>query len=646
MGEQRIRIHRDPAELHEFTLALLDDLEVLERLIDGELIETDVRRIGAEQELFLVDRSWRPAPLAMELLEHLDAPCFTTELGRYNLEINLPPLQLGGDCLDRLHRLLDDHVGRVREAAGQRDADVVLTGILPTLRKSDLGLENLTPRNRYRLLNEAMQAARGRSWTLHLKGIDELHSRHDSVMLESCCTSFQVHLQVAPEEFAPLHNIAQAVTAPVLAVAANSPMLFGRRLWRETRIPLFQQSIDTRRTSDHLREASPRVRFGEDWVDGSILELFREDIVRFRMLLGAAIYEDPFDRLESSAAPELQALCVHNGTVYRWNRACYGVTDGKPHLRIEARALPSGPTTADEVANAAFFLGLVLGVRDVEPDIRRRLRFGHVRANFQAAASLGLDAQLRWTDGKVVPADELVRSVLLPVARQGLRDAGVDATGVERYLDIIEERVASRRNGARWILGSYARLRNRATRHQVLASLTADMVRHQTAGHPVHTWPWAELKGADHMRMDKLRVEDVMTTDVYTVGPDESIDLAGKVMEWKRVRHLPVEDTEERLVGLLSCFDVIRELGRRHREDREPTVTVADVMLSDPPHISPGAPVTEALELMAERGCDALPVVEGEHLAGIVSERDFIHLVARLISFGGEEDGEQTLDDH
>src|SRR5262249_24918575 len=156
-----------------------------------------------------------------------------------------------------------------------------------------------------------------------------------SVMLEACCTSFQVHYQVSAEEFVQLYNIAQAVTAPVLAAATNAPLLFGRRLWRETRIPLFQQAVDTRGASHHMRERSPRVSFGTRWVEQSVVELFQEDLARFRVLLGAALQEDSLVMLQKGQMPSLQALRIHNGTVYRWNRACFGFNDGKPHLRIE-----------------------------------------------------------------------------------------------------------------------------------------------------------------------------------------------------------------------------------------------------------------------------------------------------------------------
>jgi CBS domain-containing protein len=634
VGEQQVESRTDPRELRELTLALLDDLDALEQLIRQGAIESGVRRIGAEQELFLVDSAWRPAPLAMEVLERLEGEQFVTELGRYNLEINLPPLSYGGNCLSEMLRLIEDNIAEVRSAAAPLGAQPMLVGILPTLRKSDLTIDNMTPRPRYYALNEAMNALRGGPWLLHVKGLEELASRHDNVMLESCCTSFQIHLQVSPEEFAQRYNLAQAVTPVVLAAAVNSPILFGRRLWQETRIPLFQQSIDERRTGHHLREASPRVRFGERWVDDSILDILREDVVRFRILLSGDRSEAPHEVLARGEYPDLSALRLHNGTVYRWNRGCYGVGNGKPHLRIEMRALPSGPTPVDEMANAAFFFGLVLGLSDTVPDVRPVMPFDNARANFSAAAKRGLDAQLIWFGGERIPARELILEVLLPIAHQGLTDTGIDPGEATRFLDIIEDRVAGGHTGARWQLGSFARLTGRgATRNQVTTAVTAAMAENQASGEPVHTWPWARLEGARTMDPAKLRVEDIMTSDLYTIGPEEPVDLVGKIMEWKSIRHIPVEDRDHRVVGMLSCFHVLRYLGERGPSRTAPPAS--ELMGAAPPSIGPEAPIAMALAMMREQSCDCLPVVHNSRLVGIITERDLVRALWHALG-GGE----------
>ena len=434
MGEHDVAQDLDPAELRRFSQALLVDLQVLERMLADGRIESGVRRIGAEQEVFLVDDRWRAAPVATEVLERLGDESFTTELGRFNLEINLEPLPLRGRCFSLLEEELNDRVGRIRSAMREMGSEVALTGILPTLVEADLDLENMSPVPRYFALNEAVSRLRGDDYKFYIRGVDELRLTHPSVMLEACNTSFQVHLQIDPEDFAHRYNVAQAVAGPVLAAAVNSPLFFGRRLWAETRIPLFQQSVDTRSPALSARERRPRVTFGRHWVEDSVLEIYREDVARFPVLLGAELGEDPVERLESGEAPSLEALCLHNGTVYRWNRPCYGVSNGEPHLRIENRFLPSGPTVVDEVANAALWIGAVEGASLEYDDVTRILRFDQARENFLAAARLGLGAQLGWSGGARLPAQELIRSTLLPLARQGLRAAGVDDAEVDRYL--------------------------------------------------------------------------------------------------------------------------------------------------------------------------------------------------------------------
>lgn len=362
------------------------------------------------------------------------------------------------------------------------------------MRKSDLELGNLTPKPRYVSLNETLSRMRGGAYEFRLKGADEVIVRHDSVMLEACCTSFQAHLQVGPDEFAPLYNLAQVAIAPVLAAATNSPLLFGRRLWKETRVPLFQQSVDTRSASFHLRERAPRVSSGRQWVKRSVLELLREDVSRFRVVLGKKQVEDPFRALERGNPPDLTALRIHNGSVYRWNRPCYGVLDGKPHLRIEMRALPAGPTVLDEVANAAFFFGLVTGLAAEYSDIAEAMEFDAAETNFLAAAESGLQAQLHWPGLGTLPARRLIAQELIRVAREGLSASGILSADVGRYLEVIEERVRSGQTGSRWILSSYSALKKRGSRNEALAALAGATVRRQWDGEPVHTWPPARLE--------------------------------------------------------------------------------------------------------------------------------------------------------
>ncbi|HKP85245.1 MAG TPA: CBS domain-containing protein, partial [Blastocatellia bacterium] len=437
--------------------------------------------------------------------------------------------------------------------------------------------------------------------------------------------------QVGADEFAGLYNTAQAITAPVLAAAANSPLLFGRRLWRETRVPLFEQSIDTRNASYHLRERSPRVNFGSRWVTQSALELFEEDISRFRVLLGARPEEDPFRALDQGRAPQLDALKIYNGTVWRWNRPCYGVTDGKPHLRIEARALPSGPTVLDEIANAAFFFGLMSGFSSEYQDIRKAMEFDDAKANFMAASHLGLDAQFSWTHGKLIPAPELILRKLLPIAREGLRRADILQSDADRYLDVIEDRVKSGQTGSQWLLTSLSKMRKDGTKDEALTSLVAATVRNQRGGLPVHEWPLAQMDDNEMSKLSYLRVEEFMTTDLFTVHEDEPLDLVANLMDWKRVRHIPVEDEKGKLVGLISCFEVLGQLQRSLSEGAGEPIAVSSVMIRDPLTVTPETATLDAIALLRRAHVDCLPVVKEDRLVGIVTERDFINVAARLL---------------
>jgi len=632
MGEKQLRAAVDGEQRRGFMRHLLRDLQVLGTMIEEGRIESGVRRIGAEQEMFLVDDGWRPAPAAMDLLERIDDPAFTTELGRFNLELNLEPCQFGAACLSRMEQELRTRLERACEAAAELGVHVVLTGILPTIRKSDLGLDNMTPMPRYHALNKAMSEMRGGAYEFHIKGLDELLIRHDSVMVEACNASFQVHFQASAEEFPNLYNIAQVVAAPVLAAAVNSPLLFGRQLWRETRIALFQQAVDTRTSIDHLRDRSPRVTFGRRWVRGSVLELFQEDIARFRAIIAADIEEDSMAVFRRGEVPELKALKLHNGTVYRWNRACYGISpNGKPHLRIENRVLPSGPTVVDEVANATFWFGLISGLSDKYPDISRVIGFEDAKMNFTSAARLGLGAQLNWLNGETLSATELICDRLVPLAAEGLRARGLDEGQIDRYLGVIDRRVSSHRTGAQWQVQSLAMMRGQGTASERLSALCSAMVSRQLGETPVHQWEPARLSEAGGWKHTFLRVEQYMTTDLFTVQEDEPLDLVASLMEWERIRHVPVEDHRHRLVGLVSYRALLRMLARGKVTDGHRSVSVSEVMRREPVTIRPEASTLEAIELMRQHQVGCLPVVKDDRLVGMVTERDFMNVSAQLL---------------
>ena len=612
-----------------FSKALLKDLQALEKMLENGLIESGVRRFGCEQEMFLVNRAWRPAPVAMEVLERLDGEAFSTELARFNLEMNVEPMILGGACLSTLQESIEELLDMAREAASEEGADVVLAGILPTLGKSDLTLDNISPMPRYYALNESLTRMRGRAYRLQIQGRDELQIEHDSVMLEACNCSCQVHLQVDSTEFAPMYNAAQAMTGPVLAAAVNSPVLFGKRLWAETRIALFRQSIDTRSTSVHLREFSTRVRFGDRWVKESVAELFQEDIAQFRVLLAQETVEDPFEQLAAGDIPRLQALQLHNGTVYRWNRPCYGISEGKPHLRIECRVLPSGPTVLDEVANAAFWIGLVLGTKHEYGDITERLSFDDAKYNFLTASRQGLDAGFRWVDGQSVTAPELILETLLPLARAGL-EAYVDRSEIDKYLGVIHDRVQSRGTGSDWMMRSLSEMEDRGSRSERMTALTAAIANRQSERNPCHEWELAMLEEAGGWTRKYVKVEDYMTTQLFTVQEDELLEMVAFLMERNQIRHVPVEDEQNRLVGLVSYRSILRMASDMGNEgDR--TTPVKTIMERDPVCVTPEASTLEAIDMMRKNAVSCLPVLKGEKLVGLVTEADFMPIAYELL---------------
>ncbi len=615
-----------------FTRALLRDLRALERMLEEGMIESGIRRFGAEQEVFLVNEGWRAAPVGDAVLEGLGEP-FVTELARFNLEFNLDPHELKGRCFSIMHDEIDTRLNQLREAVAERGCEVVLAGILPTLVKSDLTMDNMTPRERYYALNASMNRMRGDTYKLRIIGTDDLNIEHDSVMLEACNTSAQVHLQVDAEEFAHLYNMAQAVTAPVLAASVNSPLLFGKRLWSETRIALFQQSLDTRSTTLHMRELQPRVRFGGRWLDESVAELFEEDIAHFRVLLASEIEEDPIEALDAGRVPRLEALQMHNGTVYRWNRPCYGVGGGKPHLRIECRFLPAGPSVIDEVANAALWIGSVLGTAKQYGDVRPRLPFDVARANFLAAARMGMRAGFYWCDGAAISAQDLLQQEIIPLAREGLAGVGIDGSDIDRYMDVIEERVERRSTGAAWILTSLASMERDGNLAERLTAVTAASVANQKTGLPVHKWPLATVGEAGGWAPNFRTVEQYMTTSLFTVNEDELLDLVAFLMDKNQIRHVLVENSAHELVGVVSYRLLVRMIAEGTNPGND-AMPAGQIMARNPITVSPQTTTTEAIDLMREHQVSCLPVVSGGKLVGIVSESDFMPIAYQLLKFG------------
>ena len=635
MGEQKVSLLTDSAQMQRFVQYLLKDVRALEYMIDNDWFETGITRIGAEQEMCIVsNKTYKPAPIAMQALNKMkNYKWVETELARFNLETNMIPRELKGDCLSKMEQENRKNLNRISEKLQSLNADIILTGILPTLNKFDLKLHNLTPKKRYKALMNAINSHLiGNSFELRLMGIDELLVKHDSPMLEACNTSFQVHLQIEPKDFVHMYNISQALAAPIMAIAANSPIVFGRRLWHESRIAMFQQALDTRTTHDHMRERSPRVNFGSGWLNKSILEIYREDIARFRVLISGDVEEDAFEMIQKGKTPKLRALQVHNSTVYRWNRPCYGISpNGKPHLRIENRVLPSGPTIVDEMANAALWIGAMIGMGQEIKDIRDHVSYADIRDNFGKAARYGIDSKFTWFNDSKISACELVLKELIPLAKKGLRAYNVKKSDIDKYLGIIEERAKNHTNGARWQLRAYTKFLEQTTQDEALTALTACIVKNQKQDLPVHKWKMPALKDLPDYRPSKLKVVEFMITDIFTVQREDILELVAEMMDWRKIRYAPVEDTKGKLSGLITSRLLLRHLIHNKSFNGDNPTTVKDVMVKKPITISPDATILEAMQKMRDNKIGCLPVVQDGELVGLITEMDFLRISGRLI---------------
>ncbi len=465
-------------------------LDVFERMLAYAHFEFERPMTGMEIELNLVDESYTPRMANAEVLEAIADPEYQTELARYNIEFNVSPRPLPGDSALVLEHDLRASLNRAQERAVATGSHIVMIGILPTVVAEDFDGEWMSANTRYRALNDAVLAARGEDIQLDIEGPSEerLSRYFDSLAPEAACTSLQLHLQVAPVDFASYWNAAQLLAGPQLAMGANSAFFFGRRLWAETRIPLFTQAADSRSPELKNQGVRPRVWFGERWIT-SIFDLFEENVRYFPSLLPELTDEDPLQVLESGGAPVLAEMRLHNGTIYRWNRPIYDIVDGRPHLRVENRVLPAGPTIIDTLANAAFYYGTLRMLAQEDRPIWTRMSFQAAEDNFVAGAREGIDARQYWPGRGDLPATELVLRHLLPLAYDGLRGWGVSPQVCDRYLSVIEGRCLAGQNGASWQADAVARAEARGVaRPDALRQMLSRYTEQMHANVPVHTW--------------------------------------------------------------------------------------------------------------------------------------------------------------
>lgn len=618
MGDHKISIASEGKEKLEFIEHLLNDIESLEQMIFNEQIEKNPIRIGAEQEFCLVDEDWTPSTKALEILKLVNDEHFTTELALYNLEINMDPLELKANCFTEMMKNQLALLEKARIACAKMKTKPLLTGILPSISGRHVQAEYMTPSPRYHVLNEMIKKLRGSDFSLHIMGADELTMTHDSVLFEACNTSYQMHLQIRPDDFAASYNWSQAIAGPILAISTNSPLLLGKELWSETRIALFQQSIDTRTASNSIRQNEPRVAFGNDWIKESVTDIYKDDITRYKLIASTNIEENSLDILTKKEVPKLDALSLHNGTIYRWNRACYGVGGGKAHLRIENRYVPAGPTVIDEIANFAFWVGLMIGRPSEYDNMQSKMDFKDAKGNFIRAARTGKDSYMQWM-GDSIPSTTLVCDILLPIARNGLKKAGLQEVEINQFLDVIEDRTTGR-TGSEWQITNFRRLKKNLNKDNALRVLCAEMYKKQQQNIPISQWKDIPISTEQHDDTKAKFIYEIMTTELFTVNEDDPANLITQIMKWKNIHHVPVENKNKELVGILTWSIMTEYLEKTSKS----LISVGDIMVKQVITTDKNSSIKDAETAMKNNNIGCLPVVKGEKLIGIVTKKDFL----------------------
>jgi gamma-glutamyl:cysteine ligase YbdK (ATP-grasp superfamily) len=466
-------------------------LDVFARMLGESKFDFERPLTGLEIEFNLVDANQDPAMLNAAVLTAIANNDFQTELGQFNIEINVRPRSLLGRAAEELETELRASLNHAEDKARSAGAHIVMIGMLPTLTQQHLTMESLSANPRYRLINEQIFAARGEDLHITIDGPERLATYADTIAPEAACTSVQFHLQVSPQDYAANWNAAQCLAGVQLALGANSPFLFGKELWRETRVALFEQATDTRPQELKEQGVRPRVWFGERWIT-SVFDQFEENVRYFPALLPVCDEEDPVGVLARGDTPRLGELRMHNGTIYRWNRPVYDVYRGKPHLRVENRVLPAGPTVVDVLANGAFYYGTLRALVEQDRPLWSQMSFAAAFDNFENGARHGIDAHLYWPGLGDVPATELVLRRLLPLAHEGLAAWGVDGAVVDRLLGVIEGRCITHQNGAEWQARTFHLIddqRQPLDRRDSLREMLRRYVERMHSNEPVHTWP-------------------------------------------------------------------------------------------------------------------------------------------------------------
>ncbi len=474
MGQEISLSQFDDADFKRFHQKLQQETRLLRRLIEQKNVSHRDPVAGFEIEAWLVNKDMRPSPINKHYLATLNDPQASLELAKFNIEFNCDPVVLTDDVFSRLHRQLQTTWDKAKRHAESLDHNIVMIGILPTLQQADLHLGNMSDMHRYRALNKQILQTRGEPIHIDICGAEHLKTDHHDVMLEAATTSFQTHIQLPLQIAHHFYNASIIASAPIVALCANAPFLFGKELWHESRIPLFEQAIETGGFGGVAHGPLRRVSFGSDYARHSIIECFQENFDHFPVLL-------PVNH--DAAIEAFEHLRLHNGTIWRWNRPLIGFDeDSTPHIRVEHRTPAAGPSVPDAIANAAFYYGLAKHICDRIIARGLPLPFAQAKDNFYQAARYGLDGTIIWFDGAKHRLQPLLQSELLPGAVAGLKSLGIYNSEIEDYLDIIRQRIANKQNGCHW-QRRYIRELN-----QDFTEMTRTYLKNQNTGNPVSAW--------------------------------------------------------------------------------------------------------------------------------------------------------------
>jgi len=480
MGQEISFSQFDKSDFDHFYQVLKQETALLKKMIGQKACSNRAPVAGFEIEAWLLDSEMQAMPINSHFLSNFNNPLAFEELAKFNIELNSTPTPLAGNVFSRMYKQLSSTWDCAYQHAKTLDSQLIMIGTLPTLKPSDLNLSNMSNLNRYRALNEQILRSRGKPIQLEIIGNEHLKLEHHDVMLESATTSLQIHIQLPIDIAHHFYNASIIASAPMVALCANSPYLFGKDLWHESRIPLFEQSIETGGYNGAIHGPIKRVSFGTDYARHSIMECFTENLDHFPVLLPVNLGSTP---------EAFEHLRLHNGTIWRWNRPLIGFDDdGTPHIRVEHRTPAAGPTPIDSIANAAFYYGLAKNISDEIMQKGLTLPFAQAKDNFYQAARYGLDSHITWLDGKKHRLQPLLRNELIPRAILGLKSLGVTSCDTEDFLDIILQRVNNKQNGSFWQRQFIKQHEQDIALSQNLKLMTQNYLIHQQSGKPVAEW--------------------------------------------------------------------------------------------------------------------------------------------------------------